>query len=111
MARAGAQARSTMQLVTETCDSEACSCGWLLDERRLSRGGAICIWGGRGAALRWGVGGAGDHIQRWSDEAEEERVPKEVKDGSARTRQDRATAHLNHHPGCVSPALPHPHGY
>ncbi|KAJ7902260.1 hypothetical protein B0H13DRAFT_2275004 [Mycena leptocephala] len=26
LARAGAQARSTMQLVTESCDSEACSC-------------------------------------------------------------------------------------
>jgi hypothetical protein len=40
-------------------------------------------------------------------------VPKEVKVGSAHTREDGATAHvhLNRHPGCVSPALPHPHGY
>ncbi|KAJ7810475.1 hypothetical protein B0H13DRAFT_2476404 [Mycena leptocephala] len=89
-------------------DRHACSGIDGSSKNDASHGGAICSWDGGGADFRrccLRVGG-GHHIQRWSYEAEEERVEGEVKE----TQDREATAHLDRHLRSTSLLL-HPHGY
>ncbi|KAJ7803995.1 hypothetical protein B0H13DRAFT_1931034 [Mycena leptocephala] len=89
-------------------DRHACSGIDGSSKNDASHGGAICSWDGGGADFREVLlaGGGGHHIQRWSYEAEEERVEGEVKE----TQDREATAHLDRHLRSTSLLL-HPHGY